>query len=234
MRLGKFSRTTLGVVALPISHVCPECGTMKNSGKRSCCGRGGAWFGKCGGAGDANLGHSWYEGIQACKARQFKVAVVHQVHASKPNNDDASPDPASMVARSKEVIATAHELTSTAVSTSKPMTVSSPITVSTNISMISPDHTFVMYDAGTTTSRATTAINTAMGHTSVRILKLKSTIPSFNERVTRSDDSRSVKSISSASADMSMGTTSGPSASAAIVLHLLVYTTMVPMISCRY
>ena len=42
---------------------CDKCGIVETSGKRSCCGQGGTWFGKCG---DANSEHTWYEGIKAC------------------------------------------------------------------------------------------------------------------------------------------------------------------------
>ena len=38
---------------------------MGKLGRRSCCGRDGSWFKKCG---SANFDHTWYEGIQACKA----------------------------------------------------------------------------------------------------------------------------------------------------------------------
>ena len=51
-----------------ISSVCPKCGTIGKLRKRSCCGRGGSWFKNCGSTGHAKLDHTWYEGIQACKA----------------------------------------------------------------------------------------------------------------------------------------------------------------------
>ena len=47
--------------------ICPACGTMRKSGTRSCCVRGGAWFQKCGDAGDRRFEYTWTEGIQACK-----------------------------------------------------------------------------------------------------------------------------------------------------------------------
>ena len=49
------------------SSDCPKCGTSKKSGKHSCCARGGAWFKRCGDAGNARFQHTWAEGIQACK-----------------------------------------------------------------------------------------------------------------------------------------------------------------------
>ena len=46
---------------------CPKCGTIKKSGQRSCCVRGGTWFKKCGNPGDAKFDHTWFDGIQTCK-----------------------------------------------------------------------------------------------------------------------------------------------------------------------
>ena len=58
--------------------VCPSCGTIKKSGKKSCCGRGGSWFENCGGTGNAKYPHTWYDGIQACKTRSPSKAVIGQ------------------------------------------------------------------------------------------------------------------------------------------------------------
>ena len=49
------------------SAKCPKCGTNPNSGKPSCCVRGGAWFENCGDAGDSDFDHTWAEGLRACK-----------------------------------------------------------------------------------------------------------------------------------------------------------------------
>merc|ERR1712224_521879 len=48
------------------TFTCPKCGTFEKSGRVSCCAPGGAWFKNCGGAGNVNVGHKWFEGIQAC------------------------------------------------------------------------------------------------------------------------------------------------------------------------
>ena len=56
--------------ATTITPVCRKCGTIRKSGKSSCCGRGGSWFRNCGSAGNAKNSHTWYEGIQVCKARK--------------------------------------------------------------------------------------------------------------------------------------------------------------------
>jgi len=58
--------TTASPVATAVTSGCPKCGTNKN-GKRSCCSRGGSWFGKCGDLGDSNFDHTWFEGLQSCK-----------------------------------------------------------------------------------------------------------------------------------------------------------------------
>jgi len=59
---------------------CPKCGTFKKSGRVSCCAPGGVWFKNCGGAGNRNVDHSWFEGVEACK-RKFK-ATAYQIHIS--------------------------------------------------------------------------------------------------------------------------------------------------------
>ena len=50
----------------------------------SCCGRGASWFGNCGSAGDTKRGHTWHEGIQACKARtQLKTVIGQQLNGAQ-------------------------------------------------------------------------------------------------------------------------------------------------------
>ena len=68
---------------MSVSPVCLKCGIIKKSGKTSCCGRGGSWFTNCGGAGVSKLRHTWYEGIQTCKARsQSKTIIVQYSNAT--------------------------------------------------------------------------------------------------------------------------------------------------------
>ena len=55
---------------------CSKCGTIKKSGQRSCCVRGGDWFKKCGNPGDLRFEHTWFEGIEACPNRQNIAAQV--------------------------------------------------------------------------------------------------------------------------------------------------------------
>ena len=60
---------------------CPNCGTFKKSGRVSCCAPGGAWYKNCGGTGNRNFGHSWVEGVEACKrksnASSFRYIQLH-------------------------------------------------------------------------------------------------------------------------------------------------------------
>ena len=58
------------------SKGCPKCGTIKKSGKLSCCARGGAWFKQCGDVGDSSFGHTWVEGMQACKSVKSPQAML--------------------------------------------------------------------------------------------------------------------------------------------------------------
>ena len=62
--------------AKTVGPVCRKCGIIKQSGKLSCCARGGAWFKKCGDAGDSNFEHTWVEGIQACKGKSPRVLIL--------------------------------------------------------------------------------------------------------------------------------------------------------------
>ena len=59
--------TNTSLPAVKGSCVCAKCGSQGKSGTFSCCSRGGAWFKKCGDAGNTAFGHTWAEGIQACK-----------------------------------------------------------------------------------------------------------------------------------------------------------------------
>ena len=75
-----------------ISSVCPKCGTVHKSGKASCCGRGGSWFKSCGGASsNTKLHHTWYDGIQACKARSHsKSTIGPPVNAAQSKTNESS------------------------------------------------------------------------------------------------------------------------------------------------
>ena len=83
--------THAAVTTTAVSVVCPKCGIAKKSGKISCCGRGGSWFDQCGGAGDTKVGHTWHEGLQACKARaQSSIVIGQQLNGAHQANNDSS------------------------------------------------------------------------------------------------------------------------------------------------
>ena len=69
------STTTTSISSLSMT-VCPKCGSVKKSGKLSCCARGGAWFKNCGDGGDSNFDHTWVEGIEACKGMFSAVRTL--------------------------------------------------------------------------------------------------------------------------------------------------------------
>ena len=130
--------------------VCPRCGTIEKSGKKSCCGRGGSWFRNCGGVGNTKLHHSWYEGIQACKARsQSKTVVGQQLNGAQQRGIDSSQGDG--MVNSKTVIVATETFTFTPVNTSTPtLDTTSPVS-----SSYTPD------DVSITTSAVALMINTS-------------------------------------------------------------------------
>ena len=78
---------TSAAATTTIASSCLTCDTIKKSGKLSCCARGGSWFGNCG-ASNTKVQHTWYEGTQACAARQSKdeyegIVPMDTVHVQK-------------------------------------------------------------------------------------------------------------------------------------------------------
>ena len=93
----------------------------------SCCGRGGSWFGTCGGAGNRKVQHTWHEGIRACKAwRQSKAAMGQQLRAARQKQHNESFNDTRMSINFMPVIAFTPDNTPTQ------MRVTKPISVSTN------------------------------------------------------------------------------------------------------
>ena len=78
--------TTTAAAAVSINKGCSKCGTLKKSGKLSCCARGGDWFKNCGDISDLNFGHTWVEGIQAC-TRFVKLSSVESSELLMMNYD---------------------------------------------------------------------------------------------------------------------------------------------------
>ena len=67
---------------VPSSEVCPQCGTNKKTGKRTCCARGGSWFNNCGDVGDSTFKHTWGEGVRACQSLELVQAVLSREEAT--------------------------------------------------------------------------------------------------------------------------------------------------------
>ena len=125
--------------------VCPQCGTVQRSGKSSCCGRGGSWFGQCGNAGNKHFGHTWYEGIRVCNVRQTQVAAQQQLEAFQPDRNASSYNGSSHM-NSQVAIAATHKFlfktanTSTATFTVFPTITQSPVSVSTGLPLQTSAH----------------------------------------------------------------------------------------------
>ena len=143
-----------------ISSVCLTCGTITKSGKLSCCARGGSWFGNCGANGNTKLQHTWYEGMQACEARQIKIAVMGQQRNAVQQSNSNSSNDGDM--NSRAAMVAAKILTSTSANAPiygiTPITVfpntlikTSPITstrtiIDTSVSNTFPGGTFIAYN----------------------------------------------------------------------------------------
>ena len=118
------------------SSGCLTCGVIDKSGKLSCCARGGSWFGKCGATANAQVQHTWHEGIQVCKARKSKTVVWgEQRNEVQQQNNLFSGDTAN-VTNSKIVITATRKSASTLTAT--PVSDISPYNVRTNASVAAP------------------------------------------------------------------------------------------------
>ena len=139
--------TPPAVTTTIISSVCRKCGAIEKSGKTSCCGRGGSWFRNCGSAGNSNFGHTWYEGIQACKARsQSKSTIGQHVTAAQPKINDSSND--DDTANSKAVSTAVHTF-------DKPILMTDPATMSTSYNSDTAETRSVTAAANSITSALT-------------------------------------------------------------------------------
>ena len=176
---------SLVATAMPIVSVCHTCGVVKKSDKRSCCARGGSWYGKCGGAGNKNREHTWYEGLQACKALQSQAVMVHQQNVVEQKNTNLSDD-ASMGINSQ---AATHMLPSTSVQIQLPRTMSvtasgtTPVSANTSIRMPMSVHlahtlarTSIAYDTSAITSKAIIVAGITIIHTSVKMSTPRPTV----------------------------------------------------------
>ena len=84
------SSTAARVLEMPTTNAdtsrsdrCSKCGTVKKTGKLSCCARGGTWFEKCGDTEDPKFEHTWAEGIQACNELASAPQSAEQGHGQK-------------------------------------------------------------------------------------------------------------------------------------------------------
>merc|ERR1719201_1325614 len=113
-----------------VNSLCSKCGIIKKSGKISCCGRSGSWFGNCGASGNRKLEHTWREGIKVCKVRsQSETAIgVLRLNAAQQKGIDSSHGADKVT--SKAVTTATKPFTFTSASTSTPMSVATPIVVS--------------------------------------------------------------------------------------------------------
>ena len=153
-------------VTTRIASGCPKCGIMKKSGRNSCCGRGGSWFNNCGGAGNANFDHTWFEGLQACRAwPQSKIETSQQVVAAQQKSDVYSNDVGVAVSRAVD----ASSYTFSSMSINKPMaklgeisTITQSITTPSGKSIDTSTHTSINTSILTTDS-AHTLVSTSVG-----------------------------------------------------------------------
>ena len=154
-------KTPTGATAIAVS-VCPRCGPINKSGKNSCCGRGGSWFGNCGSAGNANLRHTWHEGIRACKSRTLsKTGIAPQKGIDSSHGAD--------IINYKSVIAAYETLAFTPANTSTPISESTTSIVmltytSDNVSITTSAHTLLTNMLADTfmSSSTHTSVSTSM------------------------------------------------------------------------
>ena len=168
-------KTPADTTATIAVSVCPRCGTIGKSGKPSCCGRGGAWFKNCGGAGNAKLDHSWYEGIQACKARsQSKTVVGNQLNGAQQKGIDSSQG--ADRTNAKSIIAATKTFVFTSVNTSRPMSVTTsivtPVYTADDVSITTSSHTSTSTHTLMTSSTHTSASTSIIKRGCVNVLKI--------------------------------------------------------------
>ena len=119
---------------------CLTCGTIKKSGKLSCCARGGSWFGNCGATANTELQYAWHEGIEACKARQSNMVAIGQQRKAIQQNSSNSSSGDNNIVDFKTAIRVTHRLVSPA---------ETPLSVTNAIS----DRTSVAHDMGAMPSK---------------------------------------------------------------------------------
>ena len=156
---------------------CPRCGAIAKSGKTSCCGRGGSWFKNCGGVGSTKFQHTWYEGIQACKARsQSKTVIGQQLNGAQQKEIDSSrgvgmENYKSLISTTNTFVFTSVNTSTstsdtTSIATSTYTSVKVSITTSTHTLMETPTNTLMIFSTHTPSITSITA-----PHRCVNLLK---------------------------------------------------------------
>ena len=180
---------TPAVMATSISPTCPECGIIKKSGKRSCCGHGGSWFGNCGGAAS---GHTWHEGIRICKARPLQIPAAQQSHALHPK-DSSMLEGVGTSVHFDAAIRAPRAFASVPARISSPK----PAVVRTNTSVNMTSRKFIENHSSTTTSQAISATRAKSKHNGSPIdmeMGSPTTTSSVNQRITPSTNSAIIPS----------------------------------------
>ena len=132
------------------SSLCPKCGTIAKSGKSSCCGRSGSWFGNCGSAVNSKLDHTWHEGIRSCKTLpQSKSAIGQRSDSAQQRN----PTIAHGMANSKAVITSANTFAFTFTANTTSTTTTTTDTTTTVITMTTVTIAYVVKKSTITISQ---------------------------------------------------------------------------------
>ena len=197
----------------------------------SCCGHGGSWFGNCGNVGNANFGHTWYEGIRVCKTRESQASVEQQLYALESKSNGLF-DHASIGMNSKEVVVATRMFASTPATTSEPIPIKS---VTNNTSIIAPVRASIVHSTGATFSKIVATINTTIMHTAVNI----STPKRINSPVIRTIVHQSNQSISQSMAIASAGMFTPANASTRMrdcgkLSHVVTCVNIIFIIVCWY
>ena len=196
MRLTIHYIRTPSVKVTPISAACPKCGIIKKSGKMSCCGRGGSWFGNCGNVGDMKFARTWHEGIWTCKTRQFQAVLDQQLHAFQ-SKQNAFSSNGSVRMDSKAVISYAHIVVVTRDSKLIAQSGTTASAIATNASIIVPARIPIAYHTGIGNSRVVTERTTAVTHNLVSVLTPKPTQAQNNLTMSKPTTLRIVQSMNS-------------------------------------
>ena len=174
----------LATTMATINVVCPKCGITKKSGKMSCCGRGGSWFGNCGSAGNTKLDHTWYEGLQACKARAHsKIDIIEQQNGNEHQKNESSTGAGDAKFKSvitaanplafasapmlhtRSIVAPAHTLANASAVYSKLITSAVTTVISTSVDMSTADKSITTSER--TSYASASKLITVLAHTPV-------------------------------------------------------------------